>query len=172
MTAMFAIPTIETPRLSLRAFRLGDLDAYAAMCADEEVMRHIGSGGTVGRDMAWRHMALFLGSFALIGCGMWAIQRRSDGALIGRAGFLNPEGWPGCELGWLLAREAWGQGYAHEASRAALEFGRREQGLRELISLIRPDNRRSIALAERLGARANGAIDFMGSTALLYRHAD
>jgi len=172
MAGMFAIPTIDTPRLSLRAFRLSDLDAYAAMCADEEVMRHIGSGGIVGRDVAWRHMALFLGSFALIGCGMWAIQRRSDGALIGRAGFLNPEGWPGCELGWLLARDAWGQGYAQEASRAALDFGRREQGLRELISLIRPDNRRSIALAERLGARNTGPIDFMGSPSLRYRHAD
>ena len=169
---MFTIPTIETPRLILRAFRLRDLDAYAAMCADEEVMRHIGSGGTVERDVAWRHMALFLGSFALIGCGMWAIQRRSDGVLIGRAGFLNPEGWPGCELGWLLARDAWGQGYAHEASRAALDFGRREQGLCEVISLIRPDNRRSIALAERLGARNTGPIEFMGSTALRYRHAD
>ena len=53
-----------------------------------------------------------------------------------------------------------------------MDFGRREQGLRDLISLIRPDNRRSIALAERLGARNTGPIDFMGSTALLYRHAD
>jgi RimJ/RimL family protein N-acetyltransferase len=166
------IPVVETARLVLRAFRLGDLDAYAAMCADEEVMRFIGSGGAVGRDVAWRHLALFLGSWSLVGHGMWAIERRDDGALIGRAGFLDPEGWPGCELGWLLARDAWGHGYAFEASRAALEFGRRELGLNALISLIRPDNARSIALAARLGARDSGPIDFMGSTALLYRHAE
>jgi RimJ/RimL family protein N-acetyltransferase len=169
MTA--AIPSVATPRLVLRAFRLSDLDAYAEMCADEEVMRFIGGGGAVGRDVAWRHLALFVGSWSLVGHGMWAIERRSDGALIGRAGFLDPEGWPGCELAWLLARQAWGQGYAFEASRAALEFGRRELGLHALISLIRPDNQRSIALAERLGARDSGPIDFMGATTRLYRHA-
>lgn len=165
------IPSVETPRLLLRRFRLADLDAYAAMCADEEVMRYIGSGGTVERDVAWRHLALFLGSWALVGHGMWAIERRSDGALIGRAGYLDPEGWPGCELGWLLARDAWGQGYAFEAAQAALDFGRRELGLSDVISLIRPDNARSVALAERLGARDTGPIEFMGNTALLYRHA-
>ena len=167
-----AIPIVETPRLVLRGFRLADLDAYAAMCADEEVMRHIGSGGTVGRDVAWRHLALFLGSWSLIGHGMWAIERRADGALIGRAGFLEPEDWPGCELGWLLARTAWGQGYAFEAAQAARDCGRHELGLGRLISLIRPDNQRSIALAERLGARNGGPIDFMGSQALLYRHPE
>lgn len=165
-----AIPVVETARLALRAFRLSDLDAYAAMCADEEVMRHIGSGGAVGRDVAWRQMALFLGSWSLVGHGMWAIERRADGALIGRTGFLDPEGWPGCELGWLLARDAWGQGYALEATQAARAFGRRELGLGELISLIRPDNQRSIALAVRLGAHDTGPIDFMGSHARLYRH--
>src|SRR5262245_18192804 len=168
---MTAIPLVATPRLRLRAFTLADLDAYAAMCADEEVMRYIGSGGTVGRDVAWRHLAMFLGSWALAGHGMWALERKSDGVLIGRAGYLNPEGWPGCELAWLLARDAWGQGYAFEAARAALEHGRRELGLRDLISLIRPDNARSIALAVRLGAHDTGPIDFMGSTARLYRHA-
>lgn len=172
MRAMSTVPTVDTPRLVLRAFRLDDLDAYAAMCADGEVMRHIGSGGAVGRDVAWRHLALYLGSFALIGYGMWAIERRSDRALIGRTGFLHPEGWPGCELAWLLARDAWGQGFAQEAARAALDFGRRQQGLRDVISLIRPDNQRSIALAERLGARSGGPIEFMGGSALLYRHAD
>lgn len=171
MRAVRTIPTLDTPRLVLRALRLDDLDAYAAMCADEEVMRHIGTGGPVGRDVAWRHLALFLGSWALVGHGMWAIQRRSDGALIGRTGFLDPEGWPGCELGWLLARDAWGQGYAFEAARAALLHGRAALGLSEVISLIRPDNQRSIALAERLGARNSGPIDFLGTSALLYHHA-
>lgn len=159
-----------TERLLLRDFRLADLDAYAAMCADEEVMRHIGAGGPVGRDVAWRHLALFLGEWQLHGHGMWAVERRRDGRLIGRVGFLDPEGWPGCELGWLLARDAWGQGYALEASKAALDWGRRELGLGDLISLIRPANERSKRLAERLGATDGGPIDFMGQTALVYRH--
>ncbi len=167
----FPVDGPVTERLRLRAFRPDDLDPYAALCADAEVMRHIGAGGPVGREVAWRHLALFIGSWVLKGHGMWAVERRSDGAFIGRVGFLDPPDWPGCELGWTLAREAWGQGYAYEASRAALDFGRRELGLGELISLIRPANERSIRLAVRLGAQDTGPIEFLGNTALLFRHA-
>lgn len=164
------VPLLSTARLRLRPFKQTDLDDYAAICADAEVMRYIGAGGPVGRDVAWRHMALFLGEWALHGYGTWAVERRKDRRLIGRAGFLHPEGWPGCELAWTLARDAWGQGLAFEASRAALSYGRDHLGLGEVISLIRKDNLRSIALAERLGARQDGSTDFMGSHALLYRH--
>ena len=164
------VPVLSTARLRLRPFKQTDLDDYAAICADAEVMRYIGAGGPVGRDVAWRHMALFLGEWALHGYGTWAVERRKDRRLIGRAGFLHPEGWPGCELAWTLARHAWGQGLGFEASRAALAYGRDHLGLGEVISLIRKDNLRSIALAERLGARQDGSTDLMGSHALLYRH--
>ena len=164
------IPQLRTARLLLRAFRQSDLDAYAAMSADAEVMRHIGGGGPVGRDVAWRQMALFLGEWTLHGYGMWALERRADGRLVGRAGFLNPEGWPGCELGWLLEREAWGQGLAFEAAAAARNFGRDALGIGPLISLIREGNQRSIALAERLGAKPDGSVEMLGAQALVYRH--
>jgi RimJ/RimL family protein N-acetyltransferase len=90
--------------------------------------------------------------------------------LIGRVGFLNPHGWPACELGWLLARDAWGHGFALEAAQAAIAHGRANLGIRELISLIRPDNVRSIALAERLGATLGGKIEFLGGETLQYEH--
>jgi RimJ/RimL family protein N-acetyltransferase len=167
---MTTIPSLATARLRLRPFAETDLDAYAAMCADEEVMRHIGTGGAVGRDIAWRQMAMFLGHWALRGYGMWAVERRSDRRLIGRAGFLHPEGWPGNELGWLLERAAWGQGFALEAASAARSFGRDALGLAELVSLIRADNVRSIALALKLGARNDGPVTLTGSEALLFRH--
>ncbi len=167
----FPVDGPVTERLRLRAFTAADLDPYAAICADAEVMRHIGAGGPVGREAAWRHLAIFIGSWVLQGNGMWAVERRSDGAFIGRVGYLDAPDWPGCELGWVLARDAWGQGYAYEAARAALDFGRRELGLGALISLIRPDNARSIRLAERLGATNGGPIEFMGATSLVYRHA-
>ena len=70
---------VVTARLDLRMFREEDLDAYADMCADEEVMRFIGVGGSVGADVAWRQMALFLGEWALHGYGMWAVEERSSG---------------------------------------------------------------------------------------------
>lgn len=163
--------SLRTDRLRLRPFRRGDLDAYAAMCADAEVMRFIGSGGPIGRDGAWRQMAMFLGEWQLNGHGMWAVERLADAKLVGRVGFIDPVGWPGCELGWLLAREAWGHGYALEASRAALACGREAFGIDSPISLIRPDNTRSIALAERLGAGLEREIEFLGGVAQVWRHA-
>lgn len=162
--------SLRTDRLRLRPFRRGDLDAYAAMCADEEVMRHIGVGGAVGRDVAWRQMALFLGEWQLNGHGMWAVERLADSRLVGRVGFIDSVGWPACELGWLLARDAWGHGYATEAARAALACGREAFGIDEPISLIRPDNIRSIALAERLGAVWERDMEFLGGPVKLYRH--
>jgi RimJ/RimL family protein N-acetyltransferase len=121
--------------------------------------------------VAWHQLAFFLGHWSLHGYGMWAIEHRASGQLIGRAGFINPEGWPGLELGWLLARDAWGHGYATEASRAALAQGRQQFGGEEVISLIRPANLRSVAVAQRLGATLAREIDFMGNDALVYVHA-
>ena len=166
------IPELTTPRLRLRAFAQGDLDAYAAMSADAEVMRHIGEGHPVGRDIAWRQMAAFLGHWPLRGYGMWALERRDDGRLIGRVGYLHPEGWPGLEIGWLLERQAWGQGYAREAAAAALAWGRGGPGLRQLISLIRAGNAASERLALHLGARLEGQVPMMGAPANLFRYPD
>jgi RimJ/RimL family protein N-acetyltransferase len=167
---MNAIPSLATTRLRLRPHTLADLDAHAAICADEEVMRYIGSGGPVGRDVAWRQLALYLGQWALLGYGMWAVEHRAERRLIGCVGFLNPEGWPGCELAWILARDAWGQGHAFEAVTAARAFGRDALGIERPISLIRETNTRSIKLAGRLGAVNTGPIGFLGGTALVFRH--
>lgn len=165
------IPELRSERLRLRAFRNDDLDAYAAMCADEAVMRYIGDGQAVGRDVAWRQMAAFLGHWVLRGHGMWAVEEIPSGRLIGRAGYLQPEGWPGLELGWLLARDYWGRGLAFEAASLALEHGRRHiAGIDDLISLIRPDNLRSAALARRLGAEHDGDIELLGATAAVFRY--
>jgi len=163
--------TFTTERLTLRMIHPDDLDAYAAMCADAEVMRYIGEGGPVGRDRAWGQLAFFLGHWPMRGYGMWAIEDRASGRLTGRAGFIHPEGWPGLELGWLLARDAWGHGYATEACRAALAQGRAQFGNEELISLIRPDNQRSVAVAQRLGATLSRQVDFMGAPSRVYVHA-
>jgi len=162
------IPTLQTARLRLRPWRAADWDAYAAMCADPEVMRHIGVGGPLSREDAWRQMAGMLGHWALKGYGLWALELRAGGTLVGRVGFIDPPGWPGFELGWLLGRDHWGHGYAREAAQAALAFAFDELGQRRVISLIRPDNLRSIRVAEAIGERLCERIPFMGSEALVY----
>ncbi len=143
------IPTLTTSRLVLRPFAEGDLDAWAEIVSDEETTRWI--GGVQSRGDAWRSIALYLGHWSLRGYGQWAVERRQDGRFLGRAGLWNPEGWPELEVGWTLARSAWGHGYATEAGRAAVEWGRSELGLSRIASVIGLGNERSVAVARRLG---------------------
>ena len=147
---------LETERLRLRLFRAEDLEPYAAMCADPEVMRYVGERGTLGREDAWDEMAALAGHWHLRGYGMWAVEERETGSFVGRVGLHYPEGWPDHEVAWALARPFWGKGYAAEAARAALgeAFGR--LGWPRAISLIHPANTRSVRLAERLGEHLDG----------------
>ena len=92
--------TLGTHRLILRMFRESDLDAYAAMWRDPDVMRFVGDGYPLSRAEAWRNIALILGHWQLRGFGLWAVEERTTGILVGRVGCWRPEGWPGMEIGW------------------------------------------------------------------------
>jgi RimJ/RimL family protein N-acetyltransferase len=160
--------TLETERLTLRPFREADFEQYAGMCADPEVMRYLGEGRALTRGEAWRQMAMILGHWQLRGYGLWAVEERESGALLGRLGFFNPEGWPGFEIGWALRRESWGRGYATEGARRALAYGFTEMGREHVISLIHPENRGSIRVAEKLGERPEGRTEIFGREVLIY----
>ena len=121
------------------------------MSADSEVMRYIGDGQVLDQGQSWREIAMHVGHWVLRGYGQWALERKEDGTSIGRAGLWNPPGWPGLEVGWKLARQEWGQGYATEAGQAAIEWAWDNLDATELISVIQPDNAASIRVAERLG---------------------
>lgn len=162
------IPTLETERLRLRAFRAADLDAFAAIYADPEVMRFIGEGRVAERESAWRTMSLLLGHWQLRGYGIWAAEEKDTRVLVGRIGLWNPEGWPGLEVGWLLARSCWGRGLATEGGRRALAYAFDELGADHVISLIRPGNAASIRVAEKLGERREGTTEILGDEALVY----
>ena len=99
---------------------------------------------------------------------MWAVEERASGAFIGRIGLYNPEGWPGLECIWTLARGAWGKGYATEGARRALAYAFTELDEARVISLIRPENTRSVRVAERLGETLEGRATFSGHEALVY----
>jgi RimJ/RimL family protein N-acetyltransferase len=160
--------TLETDRLTLRMFREGDFEPYARICADPDVMRYLGEGKPLTRGEAWRQMAMIVGHWRLRGYGLWAVEERATGDLVGRIGFFNPEGWPGFELGWVLGRAYWGRGYATEGARRALDHAFTAMGREHVISLIHPANAASIRVAERLGERLEGRTQLFGHETLVY----
>jgi RimJ/RimL family protein N-acetyltransferase len=149
--------------LILRPFADGDFDAYAAVHADPEVTRYL-TGNPLPRWEAWRSFAMFVGHWQLRGYGVWAVEEKATGAFAGRAGLHNPDGWPGPEVGWTFGRPFWGKGYATEAGRAAMNYAFDVLGWGHIISVIHPENIRSIRVAERLGmayerdAEVNGGV--------------
>ena len=165
----YEIPTLLTEHLRLRSFRDSDLDDYAAMYADREVLRYLSCGMTPWEpDRSWRQMAFGLGHWQLRRCGMWAVEDRETGAFLGTVGFAEPAGWPGCELAWALARRWWGHGYATEGAQAALTYGFTVLEKERIVSFIHPENRASIRVAERIGERLQGRIHHLGREMLCF----
>lgn len=152
---------IETPRLILRQWRDSDRAPFAAMSADAEVMAHLPALLTPAESDAL--IDRLLGDIAARGWGLWAIERREDGAFLGWTG-LNPVTFPcpvegDVEIGWRLARAAWGQGYAREAAEATLAFAW-QLGLPRIVSFTVPANTRSWGLMQRLGLERREDLDF------------
>ncbi|MEP6820290.1 MAG: GNAT family N-acetyltransferase [bacterium] len=158
---------LETDRLIMRMWRDEDHEQYARLCADPEVMRFLG-GKTFSLTESWRHMAFMIGHWQLRGYGIWAVEEKGSGRLLGRIGFMNPPGWPGFELGWTLGREFWGRGYATEGARRALDYAFTELDKDHVISCIHPDNVPSIRVAERLGEKLEGESEIVGIRVLVY----
>jgi RimJ/RimL family protein N-acetyltransferase len=131
-------------------------------------MLYIGNGQTLSRFEAWRNMAMMLGHWQLRGYGMWAVEERHSGVMIGRIGCWQPEGWPGFEIGWTLRRAYWGCGYATEAARAAMAYAFGELQQSHVISLIHPDNSASRRVAQKLGEKLEGTTEVLGMEAVIY----
>lgn len=146
---------LATERLQLRMFRPEDFAVHAEICADPEVMRYI-RAGPIPPEEAWWQIARYLGHWLLRGYGMWAVVEKATDELIGHIGFLNPEGGHGFELGWALARRAWGRGYALEGTRAAVRHAFTALDRDHILCLIRPGERAldPARRATRGGARA------------------
>jgi RimJ/RimL family protein N-acetyltransferase len=143
-------PVIETPRLLLRAPIAEDFPAWRDNMADVETMRFL--GGAVSPLMAWRNMMTVVGAWPIVGFSMFSVIEKSTGQWVGRLGPWRPEGWPGNEIGWALARSAEGKGYATEGAQAAMDFAFERLGWDQCIHSIDADNTASIAVAMRLGS--------------------
>ncbi len=169
------IPRIETPRLLLRGHRTEDLADCAAMWGDKEVAKHIG-GQPFTTEGAWAKLLRYVGHWTLLGFGYWAIEERGTGRFVGELGFadfkrdVTPNLGPVPELGWILARWAWGRGLATEAVGAALVWGEAHFRGARTVCLIDPANVASIRVAEKCGFRPSGEPHtYKGTPVLLFR---
>ena len=159
---------LETERLILRWFREEDLADMCRMTADTEVMKFLGDGQPMDEMNTWRQMATFMGHWYFRGFGIWAVEEKATSRVVGRIGFMYPTGWPDFELGWTLARDCWGKGYATEGAQRAMKYAFTEMDRDHLISLIAPDNVASIKVAERLGETVQGETRIIGRDVIIY----
>jgi RimJ/RimL family protein N-acetyltransferase len=154
--------TIRTARLYLRLWREEDLPAFAALNADPRVVEFL--PGPLSRDESDERAARIRAHFDRQGFGLWAVEVPGVAAFIGFVGISVPTFeapfMPCTEIGWRLAFEHWGRGYATEAACASLKFGFERLALAEIVSYTVPANRRSRAVMERIGMTRSPAEDF------------
>jgi RimJ/RimL family protein N-acetyltransferase len=167
------VPVIETERLRLRCHRLEDFADCAAMWAEPGVVRFIG-GKPLTREEAWARMLRYVGHWALLGFGLWAVEERASGEYVGDVGFANfqrdvqPALPDVPEIGWVLATRAHGKGYATEAVRGATAWGDVRFSGSRTVCLIHPDNLASVHVAEKCGYREVDRPTYKQHTTLLF----
>lgn len=151
---MSAVPFLMTERLILRPPSAEDFDNWAAFHADPVTMRFL--GGVQGRAEAWRSLCAMTGAWTIRGFAMFSMIRRDTGEWIGRTGPWYPDGWPAREIGWGIATEHAGKGYATEAATASMHYVFDVLRWESVIHIIDPENAPSIALATRIGSTLQG----------------
>lgn len=169
------VPVLETPRLRLRGHRADDHAALSAIWADPVVVRHIGGKPSTSPE-AWMRLLRYPGLWNLLGYGYWAIEEKSTGRCIGDIGYadfkrdLTPslDGLP--EMGWVLASDTHGKGYATEALTAVMAWGQSHFGEHQAVCIIAPENAASIRLATKAGFQFSREAIYHGSPILVFMH--
>jgi RimJ/RimL family protein N-acetyltransferase len=157
----FPTSSVETERLLLRVPELADAEALMGILWDPEVVeqRQVTLREPPGGlDLALKNINSMLRQWERCGYGQWSVVEKATGQLIGCVGFYHPERpWPGVDLGWAVHRSRWGRGYATEAATVALGWVWRSTQIDRIVSLIAPDDRRSIRIATKIGERFDRA---------------
>ena len=151
------VSSVETARLLLRVPELADAQAMMGIFWDPEVVEQ--KQVTLreppgGLDLAMKHTNDMLRQWELRGYGHWSVVEKATGEVIGCVGFYHPQGqWPGVDLGWVFHRSRRGHGFATEAATAALGWVWESTQIDRVVSLIAPDDLRSIRVATKIGER-------------------
>jgi len=161
---------LETDRLILHIYTMDDIDFFAALWSNPEVVRFIGEGVTRSREEAEVRLQRIIEGYES-GYGLLAVWHKAEKQLVGHAGLVRQmvDGVNEIELGYWLARDFWGQGLATEAALALRDYAFNVLGLAQIISLIQPGNAASIAVAERVGMYWEKVVDFHGKQVKVYR---
>jgi ribosomal-protein-alanine N-acetyltransferase len=167
---LVAAPELETARLRLRGWRDEDIGPMAAINDDVRVGRWL--GGVIGRDQTQARMAAWVDHWQEHGFGLWAVDEKATGQMVGRVGLMHHDDWTAsthdAEIGWAFAPEVWNRGYATEAALAVLEWARGRAGLRTIVSITRPDNVRSRRVMDKLGLAYVGQTTWRGFEQVWY----
>ena len=143
------IPTLESDRLLLRAPSMDDFEPFADFYASDRAKF---VGGPLDRENAWRMLAMEIGHWTLAGFGRWTAVEKATETPVGLVGLFAPEGWPEPEIGYDLFAGHEGKGYATEAALVARAHAYDTLAWPTAISLIKPANAGSKAVAARMGA--------------------
>ena len=164
------IPTVETENLRLRSPEMRDFDAYAAFRMSDRAQY---VGGKCTRAQAFDKLSEIIGHWHLRGFGRWMVADKVTDAPLGVVGPYYPDDWPAPEIAWSVFETAEGRGVAFEAASASLSYAYETLGWTTAISCVEPGNDRSVALAERLGARRQDDFTTVDGLHLhVFRHAD
>lgn len=161
-----SLPRIETERLILRAPRIEDWQALSPIWTTEQAK---GFGGPFEAGEAWVDFGQLVASWLLRGIGPLTVEFKGAGTVLGLVSLDQEYGDPEREIGWLFRKDAEGQGYALEASRAMLNWAREQVGPDGFATYIAEDHARSIRLAEALGGKPDGTRHPEDPEVLVYR---
>jgi len=153
-------PWVETPRIVLRAWQTDDLDAFARLTADPQVVRYVGDGTVLSREQTAEWIVIANRNIGKWGFGTHAVVERESGSVIGWAGLIHSDQAQetAAEIIYALSPAAWGRGYATELARGILDWAWRHSKLERVIATIAPDNAASIAMMGKLGFVSEGIV--------------
>ncbi len=159
-------PVIETDRLRLRMFRLDDLNDFAALLADPDVMRYVEDGQPKDRSVAEKALNGIIAHWQRHGFGRWAVEEKASGQFIGFGGLRLLFGNP--EVVYHFAKAHWGRGFATELARASLSFGFNGQRFARIVAIAKPGNAASIHVMEKLGMHFEMQTSYYGIEVVQY----
>ena len=156
---------IETERLILRPFNLHDLDAFALICADPEVMRFIGNGEALAKGATKELLVWIISQYEELGFGVLAVTLKENNKLLGFCGLIRQvvDNEQHIELGYRLDRAVWGQGMATEAAQAIKEYAFNQLNVPHLVSIIHVNNMASKQVAQKVGLSHMKQTNFKGN---------